>query len=600
KQLLEQMPTRGYESSVDHRLHFGFGSATRADSVMVVWPSRRVQVLTNVAVDTTITVSEADAVAPPLKVAEVQSRRVGNPWCGASCSATRPLFSDVSSTLGINWRHRENEAYDFEREPLLPHLLSDRGPALAVADVNGDGLDDLYVGGAKWQSGTLFVQQRDGTFRVSAQPALATDSLFEDVDAEFFDANGDGYPDLYVVSGGNEFADGDDALQDRLYLNDGHGNFHRDTAALPPMAESGSCVVVGDFNGDGHPDLFVGRRNVSRAYGRPPRSYLLQNDGHGHFRDVTNELAPALADAGGGMVTAAAWVDYDHDSKLDLVVTGEWMPVRVFRQENGRFVERTREAGFARSNGWWSSVTVADVNGDGRPDLVLGNLGLNSYLKASDSLPARAYVGDFAHNRMSEAIITVYRGGASYPLAGRDELLGIIPELRTRFPLYKDFAGKRIEELLPEAVRRSATVLEAYDFGTSVAVNKGDGTFSLQPLPAEAQFSNVNAVLAGDFDGDGRTDLLLAGNDYGVPPVLGRYDASYGQFLRGAAAGAGRGLFQPVDLAESGLVLEGQVRHIRALRRATGSRLVVAARNDDALQVLQFSPLIPSTASSRP
>ena len=556
--------------------------------------------LRNVAVDTTLTLSQAAAAAPPLKVTEVRLPRSNAAWCGASCSSANTMFLDVTNTLGIHWRHHENEAYDFEREPLLPHLLSDRGPALAVGDVNGDGLDDLYVGGAKWQSGALFVQQRDGTFRASAQPAFVSDSLFEDVDAEFFDANGDGHPDLYVVSGGNEFADGDDALQDRLYLNDGHGSFRRETGALPPMAESGSCVVVGDFNGDGHPDLFVGRRNVARAYGKAPRSYLLQNDGVGHFRDVTSDLSPALADA--GMVTAAAWLDYDHDSKLDLVVTGEWMPVRVFRQENGRFVERTKDAGFARSNGWWNIVTVADVNGDGRPDLVLGNLGLNSYLTASDSQPARAYVGDFAHNRTSAAILSVYRNGASYPVAGRDELLGIIPELRTRYPLYRDFAGKRIDELLPDAQRRQATVLEAYDFATSVAVNKGDGTFSLQPLPREAQLSTVDAVLAEDFDGDGRTDLLLAGNDYGVPPVFGRYDASFGLLLRGAPIGAGAAerLFEPVNPAESGLVLEGQVRHIRALRRATGGRLVVAARNDDVLQVLQFSRPIPSTASSRP
>ncbi|HTJ23578.1 MAG TPA: VCBS repeat-containing protein, partial [Gemmatimonadaceae bacterium] len=601
-QLFEQMPTRGYESSVDHRLHFGLGAAQRADSVTVVWPNHRIQVLRNVAADTTVTLSQSEAAAPLLKVTEVRSRRAPTPWCGAACPLGHPLFVDVSSTLGITWRHHENEAYDFEREPLLPHLLSDRGPALAVGDVNGDGLDDLYVGGAKWQPGALFVQQRDGTFRASQQPAFVRDSLFEDVDAQFFDANGDGHPDLYVVSGGNEFADGDDALQDRLYLNDGHGNFHRDTGALPPMAESGSCVVVGDFNGDGHPDLFVGRRNVSRAYGKAPRSYLLQNDGRGggHFRDVTADLAPALGHA--GMVTAAAWLDYDHDSKLDLVVTGEWMPVRVFRQENGRFVERTNEVGFGRSNGWWNSITVADVNGDGRPDLVLGNLGLNSYLTASDSQPARAYVGDFAHNRTSAAILTVYRGGASYPVAGRDELLGIMPELRTRFPLFRDFAGKRIDELLPEAERRAATVLEAYDFATSVALNKGDGTFGMRPLPREAQLSTVDAILAEDFDGDGHTDLLLAGNDYGVPPVFGRYDASYGLLLRGTPAGpgAGRGLFQTVGLEESGLVLDGQVRHIRALRRAKGGRLVVAARNDDALQVLQYSNPIPSTASSRP
>jgi hypothetical protein len=278
-------------------------------------------------------------------------------------------------------------------------------------------------------------------------------------------------------------------------------------------------------------------------------------------------------------------LDYDHDGRLDLIVTGEWMPVRVFHQENGRFVERTREVGFAGTNGWWNSITIADLNGDGRPDLVLGNLGLNSYLTASPRQPARLYVGDFAQDHTIQQILTVYKGGDSYPVAGRDELLSAVPGFRERFPSYADFGGRRIEDILPPADRARATVLEAYDFATSVALNNGNGTFTLQPLPIEAQFSPVTAALTGDFNRDGRADLLLAGNEFGVPPVFGRYDASYGVVLNGI----GGGRFEAVDLAKSGLVLEGQVRHIKAVRRATGGDLIVVARNDDRLQVLRMS-----------
>jgi hypothetical protein len=593
-QLLEQMPTRGFESSVDPRLHFGLGPATRVDSVKIVWPDRRFQVLTNVAADQTLTLSQSDAnrgpTAGPSAAPQSHPRPLG---LGSLFSLPRrAIFADVTATVGIDFRHQESETFDFNREPLIPHDLSSEGPAIAVGDVNGDGLDDLYVGGAKWQPGVLFLQQRDGTFRVSDQPVFKSDSLFEDVDAEFFDANGDGKPDLYVVSGGHEFSGADDALQDRLYINDGHGNFRRDINALPRMAESGSCVVAGDFNGDGHLDLFVGRHAVTGAYGVSPRSYLLENDGHGHFRDVTQELAPGLVKA--GMVTSAAWVDYDHDGRLDLVVTGEWMPVRVFHQENGRFVDRTKEAGLAGTNGWWNSITVTDLNGDGRPDLVLGNLGLNSYLTASPRQPARLYVGDFAHNRSIQPILTVYKGGASYPVAGRDELLRAVPNLGKKYPSYADFGGRPIEDIFPASERRRAAVLEAYDFATSIALNNGNGTFTLRALPMEAQFSPVAAVLAGDFDGDGHTDLLLAGNDFGVPPVFGRYDASYGLMLRGT----GDGHFEPVNLTASGLVLEGQVRHIKAARRALGGPLIVVARNNDKLQVLRIST--PSTANSRP
>ena len=447
-------------------------------------------------------------------------------------------------------------------------MLSTEGPALAIGDVNGDGLDDIYVGGAKWQAGQLFVQQGDGTFRVSAQPAVAADSLSEDVDAVFFDADGDGHPDLYVVSGGNEFWGDHDALQDRLYMNDGKGHFHRAPDALPRFAESGSCVVAGDFNGDGRLDLFVGRRVVARNYGVAPRSYLLENDGAGHFRDVTLEKAPALAAA--GMVTSAAWIDYDHDGKLDLIVVGEWMPVRVFHQENGRFVDRTAAAGLAGSEGWWNSIAAVDVNGDGREDLVLGNLGLNSYLHASPAEPARLYVGDFGHNGTREQILTFYKHGVSYPLAGRDELVRLLPQLRSRYPSYAAFGASRIEDILPASELRQATVLEARDFASSVALNNGDGTFRLQPLPIEAQFAPIYGSLAEDFDGDGHPDLLVAGNFYGVQPILGRYDAGYGLLLRGA----GDGRFAAVDVERSGVVIAGQVRHMKLLRYAGGDHLI--------------------------
>src|SRR5437867_5415251 len=557
-QVLEQMPTRGFQSSVDPRLHFGLGAATQIDSLIVIWPDRRVQVLADVAVDRRLTLSQQDATLPPV----------------SPLPPLPPLFTDVTARLGVDVRHLENSFYDYNRQPLIPHLLSTEGPALAIGAVTSDGLDDIYVGGAKWQAGRLLIQQRDGTFRASKQPAFEADSLAEDVDAIFFDANGDGHPDLYVVSGGNEFWGDAEALQDRLYINDGHGHFRRDAQALPRFSESGSCVAVaGDF-------LFVGRR-VARAYGLPPRSYLLENDGTGHFRDVTLEEAPALAEV--GMVTSAAWVDYNHDGKLDLIVVGEWMPVRVFHQENGRLVDRTAEAGLAGTEGWWNSVTVADLNGDGRPDLVLGNLGLNSYIRASPTEPTRMYVGDFGHNGTLEQILTFYKQGVSYPLAGRDELLSLTPRLRARYATYADFGAARVEDIFPAGNLIQATVREARVFASSVALNNGNGTFTLRPLPAEAQFAPIRAALVGDFDGDGRADLLVGGNLYGVPPVLGRYDASYGLLL----SGMGDGRFAAVDMDRSGLMIEGQVRHFGWLRQADGKHLIIVARNNDKLQVLR-------------
>ena len=566
EQLLEQMPTRGFQSSVDARLHFGLGPSEQIDSLIVIWPDYRYQVLTNVAVDQAVTLSQDDAAGR---------------YAYAEAAATPLLFEDVTTQAGIDFKHKENTFFDYNREPFMPHLLSTEGPALAVADVTGDGLDDIYVGGAKWQAGRLLVQRSDGTFRRANGRAFQTDSLHEDVDAVFFDANGDGYQDLYVVSGGNEFWDDHPPLRDRLYINDGQGGLQRADDALPDFFENGCCVVPGDFNRDGHLDLFVGSRVVALDYGLTPQSHLLQNDGTGRFTDVTSEKAEGLSEA--GMVSSAAWVDYDADGQLDLIVVGEWMPVRVFRQEDGRFVERTAKADLVGTNGWWNSVTAVDLTGDGREDLVLGNLGLNSYIKASPREPVRLYINDFSGTGAFEQILTSYRNGVSYPLVGRDELIRQIPELRSRYRSYADFGASRIEDIFSTSELRQANVLETYHLASSVAVNNGDGTFDLRPLPVEAQFAPIYAVLAQDFDGDGHTDLLVAGNFHGVPPVRGRYDASYGLLLRGDSAGR----FQSVDMEASNLVLDGQVRDLKLLRRADGGRVVVVARNNDTVQILR-------------
>jgi hypothetical protein len=565
-QMLEQMPTRGFQSSVDPLLHFGLGKSDRVDSLIVIWPDHRHQTLRDLSADRSITLSQTDATGK---------------YAFRRAQVSEPLFADATQQSGIDFKHQENNFFDYDREPLMPHLLSTEGPALAVGDVNGDRLDDVYVGGAKWQAGRLYIQTSAGGFQSTSEATFRADSLAEDVDAAFFDADGDGDQDLYVVSGGNEFFGDSEALRDRLYINDGRGNFRRDREALPPFFANGSSVAAGDFNGDGAVDLFVGSRVIARQYGLTPRSRLLQNDGKGRFLDVTLAKAPGLADV--GMVTSSTWLDHDDDGKLDLVVVGEWMPIRVFVQRQSAFVDRTTEAGFAGTNGWWNSVTAADVNGDGRKDLLLGNLGLNSYIKASREQPARLYVHDFGQNGVLEQILTFYKNGVSYPLAGRDEIVRPITPLRSKYPSYASFGASRVEDIFPQSELRDATVLEAHTFATSLALNNGDGTFTLKALPTEAQFAPVYAAIADDFDGDGHSDILLAGNFSGVTPVRGRYDASHGVLLRGTA----NGRFVPVDMAVSGLGIEGEVRDLEPLRTARGGRLIAVARNNERIQILR-------------
>lgn len=570
-QMAEQVPTRGFQSSVDPRVHFGLGAAERVDSLVVIWPDRRFQVLTAVPADTTLTLSQEDAAGDYFDAVGGELGLAGDE--GMSGDA-QPVIQEVPLPQGLAYAHEENEYFDFNREPLMPHMVSREGPALAVGDVNGDGLDDVFLGGAKWQPSRLLAQRPDGSFLPISEATFRADSLHEDVDAAFFDANGDGALDLYVVSGGNEFWGNSEALLDRLYLNDGQGEFTRVAEALPPMFENGSVVAPGDFDGDGDTDLFVGGRVVARAYGQIPRSYLLRNDG-GRFTDVTDELAPELRQV--GMVTSATWLQSGQNGPRELVVVGEWMPVRLFRVEGGRLVERTEEVGLAGTEGWWNHAQAADLDGDGREDLVLGNLGLNSYIRGSAEQPVRMFVGDFARTGQLQQIITLFHGQESYPLLGRDELLEAIPPLRERFPTYASFGASQLDEILTPDQIESAEAFEARQFASSVALRDENGRFHLQTLPAEAQFAPIYASLATDLTGDGVVDLLLGGNFSGVTPLRGAYDATYGVLL----LGLGGGRFEAVDPAESGLSVEGEVRGMGVVRRPDGESHILIARNND-------------------
>ena len=561
----EHMPVRGWQSSVDPRLHLGLGDWTSVDTLIVVWPDGRRQTLIDVAADQMLALRQEDAT---------EMHRPASP--------PAPLFEEIAASLGVHFRHQENVYFDFNREGLMPHKISTEGPAMAVGDVNGDGRADVFVGGAKRQAARLFLQQSDGRFVPVSEAAWRADSLHEDVDAAFFDANGDGALDLYVVSGGNEYWGQAEALLDRLYLGDGAGGFSRAADALPPRYVNGCCAAPRDFDGDGDMDLFVAGRVEARRYGEIPQSYLLENDGAGVFADVTEEYAPGLSRV--GMVGGAAWADYDGDGQDDVIVAGEWMPVRVFAQRDGRFEEQAAP-GLEGSEGWWQSVAVEDMDDDGDPDLLLGNLGRNSSVRASADAPALLYVRDFDGDGSTEHILTVVRDGGRYPVATRDEIIRQTPSLLRTFPAYADFGAGRYEDLFTEEERAGAVVRQANRFGSAWAENLGDGSFALHELPAEAQFSPAYAMLPGDFDGDGRKDLILGGNFYGVRPSRGRYDAGYGLLLRGD----GRGGFEPVDLAESGLLLEGEVRALRWLPHERGP-LLLAARSNDTVQAFRFRP----------
>ncbi|HKE92458.1 MAG TPA: VCBS repeat-containing protein [Gemmatimonadales bacterium] len=571
----EEEPSRGFQSSVDYVLTFGLGKVDTVRSVAVEWPDGRVSTLNNVAANQRLVIGQGSATRPPSPEEPAPSAARGRGGKGARPAV--PMLMDVTNQVALPFVHKEDAFDDFNREPLIPKLVSIDGPDLAVADVNNDGLDDIFIGGAKYQAGALLIQQPNGRFVRSNPGLFELDSISEDLGAVFFDANGDGRPDLYVVSGGNEFSPMTPPLQDRLYLNDGHGRFHKAAGALPTEDVSGSPVAATDFDGDGDIDLFVGGRVVPWHYGADPRSMLLQNDGHGHFTDVTARLAPDLVHA--GMVTDAVWRDVDGDGRPDLIVVGEWMPITIFHNAGGGRLVRQATRGLEQSSGWWNRIVAGDFTGHGRVDFIAGNLGLNTRFQATVTEPVTMYVKDFAGNGTDQQILSVYNHGVSYPLELRDDFLKAIPSLRLRYLTYKDYARQTVKDIFTSAQLQGAIFKQGQTFGSALVRNNGDGSFTLVPLPREAQIAPIYAVLPQDVDGDGKTDLLVAGNFEGVKPEIGRMSAGYGLLLRGN----GNGDYVPLEVQQSGFSVPGQARDIKRVRTRTGFIYVVSRNNDAPL-----------------
>ena len=566
KQYLYQSPFRGYLSTVDQRLHFGLGPLTRVDTLRIEWPDGRTQVLTNLSVDRLLTVRQSDA-APAKRAAEPQ------------VLAARDRVFEPVRLRGLQYEQPVTTALDYSVQPLLPYVISRHGPVMAVADVNGDGLDDLFIGGGGGPAGKLFLQQSDGSFAESSrgQPWEA-DRAYEDWAAVFVDANGDGRPDLYVGSGGYRLAPSSNLLQDRLYLNVGRGKFVGDPQALPPMLASKGVVRVGDFNGDGRPDLFVSGRLTPRGYPWPTRSFILRNDG-GHFTDVTEQVAPELVSPG-GMITDATWMDFDGDGRLDLVTVGEWMPIQFFRNDGSRLRNVTDAAGLGPTRGWWFSITAADFDGDGRADIVAGNLGLNYAYQTSKQSPFGVYAGHFTGNGTTDIILTKTINGSEYPFEGLAPLGWQIYPLAVRYPTYGSFANAPMREVLSESERKQALHYEVDTFASEYFHNDGGGRFSARLLPKLAQVSPIKTMIARDFDGDGHLDVLVAGNMYDVEPNTPRADAGNGLWLRGN----GSGQFTPLPPGHSGFLAPEDASSMALLRTKAG--LVVAVAN--AADSLQF------------
>ncbi|MCC5939778.1 MAG: VCBS repeat-containing protein [Lunatimonas sp.] len=571
-QVHEHYLSRGYQSSVTGKIHFGLGAHSMVDTLMVVWPDQRKQLLTQVSANRVVEIAYEPEADDSLHVGQTQA------------GFTFEMLTD--SSLGIGFEHRETYFSDFNIQPLLPHKLSQLGPGISVADIQGDGLEDFFIGGAFKQSGELYTQQLDGTFR---RMVLDSGNAFEeDMGSLFFDADGDGDLDLYVVSGGNEFESGSRYYQDRLYINR-DGVFLLDTVALPHRPVSGSCVIAADFDRDGDLDLFVGGRLSPQRYPEPGVSMILENQ-DGKFVDVTEQKAPGLTNI--GMVTSAIWSDFDRDGWVDLIVVGEWMPVTVYKNDEGTLRNVTDEWGLSNTRGWWNSIVGADLDRDGYVDYVLGNLGLNSRYKTAPDGPLQIHVADIDGNGTREAVISHMVEGTRYPIHPRDDLFAQIPSLKRRFPSYATYAESSVEDLFAGIDAKEVTTLSVDTFYSGILLNRTGTDFSFQALPNQAQISPVFGTLTEDFDGDGNLDLLLSGNFHGVEVLTGRYDASYGLVL----TGNGLGGFEPV---RSNLFLEGDTKAVHSLYHAKSSRYIYLFGSTDGKLAIRADSM-PSETPTRP
>ncbi len=529
-------PFRGYLSTVEKSVHFGLGSTNEIDKVVVTWPDGKVQQLEKVATNQEIILRHSEARTATIP---------------APASKQNTLFQSLDST-GLEVTHVENSFVDYKVQPLLPHMHSRNGPGLAVADVNADGLEDVYVGGAKGQAAHLLLQQADGSFEKHPFP----DTESEDMGTLFFDADNDGDTDLFVVSGGSAEAMGNSTYQDRLYENDGNGSFKR-TQALPRSLISGSVVTASDYDKDGDLDLFVGGRVRPGDYPMPPSSILLNNistKGSIQFENDAQEINQTFKTL--GMVTDALWTDFNNDTWQDLIVVGEFMQIRIFENRKGILTEITDSTGLQNTGGWWNSITGGDFDNDGDIDYVLGNLGLNSRYKASPTEPLCIYASDYDKNGQIDPIMCYYIEGENHVAHSRSDLIDQINAMRARFRTYSDYAESSFEESFLKEEIAAAHVVKSETFANSYMENLGNGKFRLSELPRKAQIAPMYGMLVNDYTGDGYLDLLSVGNFYSGEVFSGRYDASIGWLLEGD----GKGGFKTIDVAESGFYVEGDAK----------------------------------------
>ncbi len=570
QQFFDQQPTRGYLSTYENIGYFGLGKNTNVDSLRIRWPDGKTQLIENLKVNQTSLLSYKNASG------YVQP---GIPFSG------NKIFKDVTNQLGINYKAEEKDAIDYNIQRTLPHKLSQYGPCLAVGDIDYNGFDDFFIGGSAGNQGVFYMQTKDGKFILDRKRFIDEDyKEEEDMGALLFDANNDGYLDLYIVSGSYEFSSNHTSAQDRLYINNKKGQYKRDFNAIPIEYDNGSTVRAADFDGDGDLDLFVGGRSVSGAYPSSPRSHLFINNG-GQFTDATESLCPELANS--GMITDALFSDFDNDGKVDLITVGEWMPVNFYRN-NGKGFEKIEQTGIDKHVGWWNSITAGDFNNDGKMDYVAGNLGQNSNYKASFEEPMTIIGKDIDHNGSYDAMVFCYAKAEDgtmklFPMATRDDMISQVLGIRKKFPTYKAFGAATMDDFWSAEDKKGATIFTATDMNTSYIQNKGGGKFEIKAMPGEVQQAPVYGMLAKDIDHDGALDLIMVGNDYGMDPFTGRHDAFYGLFLKGD----GKGNFHKKSIDSSGFFVKGDGKALAELHSAKGNSLWLASQNQGELKVFE-------------
>jgi hypothetical protein len=575
QQVYETNPVRGYISSAPNIIYFGLDSITNIDSCIVIWPDNTVQKLINLKSDQQIVIKKSK----------------DNPaysWKQPAVNKTA-LFKEVSDSLGLTYLHQQKDVDDFDIQRLLPHKLTQYAPKMSVGDINNDGLDDLIIGGSAGSSAVIFLQQKSGKFikKNLIDSIAASLKLADDAGILLFDADGDQDLDLYISSGGYQQKAGQSCYQDKLYINDGKGNFTLDAAALPLNYSSKSCVRAIDYDKDGDPDLFIGERVEPGHYPKPVSGIILRNDsknGTAKFTNVTSTIASSLKNI--GLICDASAIDYNNDGWPDLVIAGEWMPITFLKNDHGKFINDTTTSGIENKFGWWNCITAADIDKDGKMDFIAGNLGENSFFSENNKFPVNDYFNDFDKNGTFENIITKFlkdKDGVykECPVASRDEIIAQLPMVKKKFSSYKSFAEATINEIFSKGQLDSSIKSYANYFASSYIHNLGNGRFEIKSLPAEAQFAPVFGILTGDFDHDGNSDILLCGNDYGAEVTDGRLDALDGLVLKGD----GKGNFKSLSIKKSGIYIPGDGRAIEKLKNAKGEYLYIFSQNKGASKV---------------